>query len=412
MDNLKAEYKKAIESDKMYVLINLNIKNYRYIYYVYGIEYAQHFLLKIENAIKNTLLPDDTVSRMERDDFFILKSYTNIEELEKNYLITLVDAVFEIDDKYMYKNCYASLGLFLMNDKDHFCSFEEAMDKAIFSRISSKTLHSRTFNYEFYKPNLLAEYIESYRMEEITANARSKNLYEVYIQPKVDIRTQQIIGGEALLRLPYEGKQMPASDFMSILNKNGYIRLADLYVCEKVVKYMTERFHEGKRNVCISLNISNSYFYDELLLEDYCSIMNKYSMDTSYLELEFMETIKIDEQRLKQHVSDFHKHGFSCALDDFGNGYSNFNVLRTCNIDTVKIDRCFFIEPLNNETKKILNTMIHLIKYLGMKVIAEGVERKEDVEFLKTTECDAIQGFYFYKPMPMDEFFVLLDQQS
>ena len=115
---------------------------------------------------------------------------------------------------------------------------------------------------------------------------------------------------------------------------------------------------------------------------------------------------------MKQHVSDFHKHGFSCALDDFGNGYSNFNVLRTCNIDTVKIDRCFFIEPLNNETKKILNTMIHLIKYLGMKVIAEGVERKEDVEFLKTTECDAIQGFYFYKPMPMDEFFVLLDQQS
>ena len=115
---------------------------------------------------------------------------------------------------------------------------------------------------------------------------------------------------------------------------------------------------------------------------------------------------------MKEVVAQLRSAGFSCSLDDFGNGYSSFTVLLNANLDSVKLDRQFFVPNLNGDSKLIIQTVVRLIKSLGMKVIAEGVETKEHADFLDACGCDQIQGFYFYKPMPIGEFEALLDENS
>ena len=194
-----------------------------------------------------------------------------------------------------------------------------------------------------------------------------------------------------------------------MLNKNGFIRIIDYDVFKTVVEQLKERENRKKENVRISFNISNSFFKDVYYIDEYAKTVKENAIDPRYLEIEFMENIDIHKDILKKNIRIFHEMGFSCSLDDFGNGFSNFEILKECDLDIIKIDRCFFVDELSDLNKEILKTIIHLIKSIGMKVIAEGVERKEDVDFLASIGCDAVQGFYFYKPMPMEEFFSLLD---
>lgn len=406
--NLKQRYQEALHCDKHYALINMNIKKYRYMVYAYGRSHAKQVLNKVEYILRQHICEDDTLLKDDRDDFFILKTYETRLQLEKDWLYGVVDDLFEIDDPCACHNIYTSFGIFLLEDEG--CPFEEAFDKVKFCRLSCISIKMRVFCYEFYDENVLNNYLKKCRLEEITAQAKRDNQFQIYIQPKIDLKTRKICGGEALLRLFYDEQMIPVSDFLPVLNENGFIRLIDLNVCETIVRRIMERKEEGKKNVRISLNISNSYFYDEYFLEDYFDIMERYSMDTDFLEMEFMESIHMDEERLRYYIDAFHEKGFHCALDDFGNGYSNFNLLSSSNVDTVKIDRAFFTNRTDKHSREVLKTIVHLIKVIGMQTVAEGVEEKEDIDFLTEIGCDYVQGFYFYKPMPMEDFFQLLDE--
>ena len=407
---LKSRYLQAQQSNLMYAMVNMNIKKFRYMNYVHGKEKADQVLEDVMKVIQATLKEEDFAVRLQGDDFIILKSYDSRQELEFGWLRSLIDDLFEIENEVVFHNIYTSFGIYQIENK--IIKFEEALEKTIFSRIMTESMQKRVFCYEFYDEKMYQNYMDSCYLEEYTAKANRDGLYQVYIQPKVDTITKEIIGGEALLRLFDKNNTMiPISSFLPVLNKNGYIRNIDLVIMEKVLKKMDERILEGKRNVPISFNISNSFFYDEYLIRDYKAIADRYQINNDFIELEFMESIHMDEGKLKDYIEDFHEAGFRCALDDFGNGFSNFSLLKDCKLDIIKVDRCFFEKELDDDGKEILRTILHLIKYLGMGVVAEGVERKEDVEFLESIHCDAIQGFYFYQPMPMKDFFDLLDKK-
>ena len=141
-------------------------------------------------------------------------------------------------------------------------------------------------------------------------------------------------------------------------------------------------------------------------------VFEKYDIPKNLIEIEFMESISLnDTDRMKEVIAGFKEYGFKCSLDDFGNGYSSFNVLLNAELDIVKMDRQFFLNNLNGDNKLVIKTMIDLIHSLKMKVVAEGVELKEHVEYLKACGCDFVQGFYYYKPMPLNEFEKILDKQ-
>lgn len=353
----------------------------------------------LENAIQNFLADNEIIVRGEADDFFLLVSYISKKDFESNRLIELIDLIFDIDNNYIHRNIYTSFGIYFIDSKK--IKFEDALEKAQFCRLMSNSLDRRVFSYEIYEQSIYDNYMHCCYLEEYTAKAKDLGDYQVYIQPKIDLKTRKIIGGEALLRLQDHNKLLPASDFMPMLNKNGYVRIMDYYVFKSVVTALKERINQGKKNVKVSVNISNSFFKEDHYVNEYSKVIKEYNMDARYLEVEFMENINIHKGALKENIRAFHEMGVCCSLDDFGNGFSNFEVLKECDLDVIKIDRCFFIEEMNNLNKEILRTIIHLIKSIGMKVIAEGVERKEDVDFLASIGCDAVQGFYFYKPMPM-----------
>lgn len=410
VSDCKDFYCRAMASGKSYAMINMNIKKFRYMNHVYGREEADKILQDVEELIQAYLQPDDIITRKEADDFILLVSYTSRQELERIWLYKLVDSIFDIDNKYVYHNIYTSFGIYFIESAA--VPFAEAFEKARFCRLMCDSLDRRVFSYEIYKQATYDKYIRNCYLEEYTAKAKDQGMYRVYIQPKIDLKTRKIIGGEALLRLQDHENLLPASEFLPMLNKNGFIRIIDYYVFKTVVEQLKERENRKKENVRISFNISNSFFKDVYYIDEYAKTVKENAIDPRYLEIEFMENIDIHKDILKKNIRIFHEMGFSCSLDDFGNGFSNFEILKECDLDIIKIDRCFFVDELSDLNKEILKTIIHLIKSIGMKVIAEGVERKEDVDFLASIGCDAVQGFYFYKPMPMEEFFSLLDNPS
>ena len=410
MSKCNARYQKALRSNKQYALVNMNVKKFRYMNYAHGRIAANQILCDVEKTIRSFLKEDECIVRKDADDFIMLVTYTSKKDFEKIWLVNLVDVLFDIDNTLVHHNIYTSFGIVFMESKE--MDFEEAFEKAQFCRLMDESYDRRVFSYEIYRQSVYDEYMHSCYLEEYTAMAREKGMYQVYIQPKIDLKTREIVGGEALLRLFDHGKAIPVSEFLPILNKNGYIRMVDLYVFETVVKELKERDTQGKQNVRISFNVSNSFFNDEYFIRDYSDILERVDIDTKFLEIEFMESICTNEDKMKEYIQEFHEMGFQCSLDDFGNGFSNFNLLKDSKLDVVKIDRCFFTDEMSDEDKEILKTIMHLIKMVNMEVVAEGVERKEDIEFLSTIGCDTVQGFYFYKPMPMKDFFALLDEKN
>lgn len=410
MKELKVKYNNALRSEKNYALINMNIRKFRYFNYAYGAKAADQILRDVKKTISSFLQEDEAVIRKDADDFIILVAYTDRKDMESRWILQLIDLIFDIQNPYVYHNIYTSFGIYLIESKD--VTLEEAYERAQFCRIMSDSLDMRTFTYEFYDHKVYEDYMHSCYLEEYSAKAREQGLYQVYIQPKVDLKSDQIIGGEALLRLFDQGELIPVSKFLPMLNKNGYIRMVDMHVFETVVKEIEERMKHNRPNVRISFNVSNSFFNDACFIRDYTEILKRYEIDNRFLEIEFMESIGTNEAKMEEYVSAFHAMGICCSLDDFGKGFSNFSLLKDCKLDVIKVDRCFFEQVLDEANKEILKTIIHLIQFLGMEVVAEGVERKEDVAFLKSIGCDAVQGFYYYKPMPMKEFFSLLDEKN
>lgn len=253
-----------------------------------------------------------------------------------------------------------------------------------------------------------------YLMEERVSKAYQNKDFVVYLQPKVRLNDQKVIGAEALIRwFDEEGNMIPLSSFLPILNQNNYIRMLDIQTFEVCCELIADRLKNGEPMVPISFNISQSFFYDTKMMPDYMEVYNRYQIPREYIQFELMESISLnDTQQLVNVIDDFKKEGFTCLLDDFGNGYSSFGVLINSKLDILKMDRQFFVDPLNEKTANIIKTVIELAKQLHLEVIAEGVETQEYADFLKEVGCDVIQGFYFYHPMPIPELLSLLDKEK
>lgn len=408
---LQESYETIRKGSQPYVLVYMNIKNFRYYNTRYGATQGNELLKLIYHHIACFWKGKGIVSHLFADHFAaLLPQPKELEELYKE-LTELVDTLYRINDPRIYRELFLSYGIYEINSDT---CFDDALNLANLARKSSDTLYQRSSCVEVFDDLCRDTYLNHHELEIKTANAYKNYEFIPYLQPKVDTITQTIVGAEVLLRwIDHDGHFVPVSDFLPILNDNGYIELVDIDTFEIICKMLHEDILAHRPVVPISFNISKSYFYDPSIIEDYVRVFQKYDLPCELIEFELMESISLDDtKRLKEVISGFRQHGFHCSLDDFGNGYSSFNVLLNAELNAVKLDRQFFLNNLNGDSKMIIQTVIQLIKSLGMHVIAEGVETKEHVEFLRECDCDIIQGFYFYKPMPLDEFHKVLEQQS
>lgn len=229
--------------------------------------------------------------------------------------------------------------------------------------------------------------------------------FVVYAQPKCNIRTGKIVGLESLVRWqhPEKGIIMPG-EFIPLLERNGFITNLDVYMWEEVCKLLSKWIAEGSQVVPISVNVSRVDIYAIDVVQTLTEMVTRYELPLALLEIEITESAYAKEYFLMNRViGELREKGFRVLIDDFGSAYSSLNMLKDINVDILKLDMQFLAmtpESLQRGVG-ILDAIIRMAKWLGLQMIAEGVETSEQVEFLLELGCEYAQGYYFYKPEPI-----------
>ena len=244
-------------------------------------------------------------------------------------------------------------------------------------------------------------------VQEEQMNALKNEEFIVYYQPKYNPGTEKLCGAEALIRWqsPKHGF-VPPGRFIPIFEKNGFITEIDHYMLSHVARDMKQWQDAGMNCVPVSVNVSRAHFIETDLAEQIRDIVDEAGADRRLIEIELTESAFFDDKKaLVSTILKLKEYGFAVSMDDFGSGYSSLNSLKDMPLDILKIDAEFFRgESADTRGKIVVSETIKLAKSLNMRTVAEGVEIKEQVDFLAEQGCDMIQGFYFAKPMPKNEF--------
>ena len=229
----------------------------------------------------------------------------------------------------------------------------------------------------------------------------------VYYQPKYDPRTNELMGAEALIRWKTEDMGLVSPGrFIPIFEENGFITHIDHYMVSHVARDQKKWLDEGRKCVPVSVNISRAHFTESNLAEQICAMVDKEGTPHDLIEIELTESAFFDDKdAMIKTINQLKSCGFLVSMDDFGSGYSSLNSLKDMPLDILKLDAGFFRgEEGNSRTEIVVSEAIRLAKCLDMKTVAEGVEEKAQVDFLATEGCDMIQGYYYAKPMPKEEY--------
>jgi EAL domain-containing protein (putative c-di-GMP-specific phosphodiesterase class I) len=258
----------------------------------------------------------------------------------------------------------------------------------------------------FYDEQYRNEMLKTTEIEQDMNEALSGKQFLMYLQPKYNLETGKICGAEVLARWkhPVKGLIQP-NDFIPLFERNGFILKLDEYMWEEACKTLADWRAQGKTPVPLSVNISRYHIKNNDLVSVWKKLIRKYNIPTSDLTLEITETFFYDSSDLYDVLQRLQNMGFKLEVDDFGAGYSSLNMIRQIPVDTIKIDKDFLDKKLSTDKGKIvISHTIAMAKDLKLSVVAEGVETQEHVDFLKSSSCDIAQGFYFAKPMPLEDF--------
>lgn len=243
-------------------------------------------------------------------------------------------------------------------------------------------------------------------MEEELIDSIKRKEFTIHLQPKVDTKTEKLVGAEALVRKKGKDGLIMPDEFVPSYEESGIITILDLFVLEEVCK-LQKKWRENQFPLLpISLNESRMHMKDPKHISKLQYILDKYQANANLIELEMTETSVVEDIKLaKKAAISARNLGFIISMDDFGTGYSSFNILKDIDIDVLKIDKSFF-ENLeeNKKAQIIIETIVDMSQKLNIKTVAEGIETKGQVDFLKEIKCDMIQGYYYSRPLEIQKF--------
>jgi EAL domain-containing protein (putative c-di-GMP-specific phosphodiesterase class I) len=245
---------------------------------------------------------------------------------------------------------------------------------------------------------------EDKKMEDSFESAIENREFEVWYQPKFSPATCTIVGAEALVRWRRDGQLVPPGKFIPLFENNGMIRTLDEYVFREVCSEQKKLIDKGISVFPVSVNLSRASIYSVNVVDRYRQITDEVGIDPNLVPLEITESMAVDDDSLKALADEFHSKGFPLHMDDFGSGYSSLASLNRLHFDTLKLDKSLVDYIGNFGGDQLIKHTIALAKDLGMHVTAEGVENENQVTFLQEQNCDSIQGFYYSKPKPRDEY--------
>lgn len=392
-------------------MIFLDLDHFKLINDTLGHTIGDKLLIYVSKLLQMQIRESDTLSRIGGDEFVILlpniHSQKDVEFIAKKILESLYGQHF-IDSHQLYISTSIGIAIYPDTSKD----MDELITNADTAMYDAK--QDGRNNYKIYQKAMGNHISTQMKVEQDLKNAvNNKKELEVYYQAKVDAESGQITGAEALVRWnhPERGLVFP-DDFIGVAESTGIILELGNWIIEESISQVKEWNRLGYSNLKIAVNLSGRQFQDMNLVSFVASMIRKYAISPSQLEFEITETLSMSNVPATLRVLDELKNiGVSIAIDDFGTGYSSLSYLKQFPINTLKIDKSFVMDMIDDEGDKVIvQTIISMAHSLGFKTVAEGVESLEHVNLLRNMGCDELQGYYYSKAVTKYAFTLLLEQ--
>ena len=413
LDKIEEAIKSTQKNRKKFSVLSLGLDKFKEVNDTYGYEIGDMLLLEVASRLKEHIKGDDVLARFSGDKFVILHRNSTEKDTAElaNKILIHTKKVFNIKNIDIFTTF--SVGIV-------FCCEDlyEADQLLILAETAMyKAKDNGKNNYQFYNKMMTELISKKIELDRDIKNALQNEEFVVYFQPKVDARDGHVIGLEALIRWIHPEKGViPPGDFIPFCEETGLVSEIDKYMLiksmQQMQKWREEKIEFGK----VSVNVSAKKIESLNYIDELSSIIKDLQFDTSLLELEILEgqTMK-DAAKSIEILNAIRSLGISISIDDFGTGYSSLSYLKKLPVNKIKIDRSFIMDiPNNKKNEAIVKTIINLAENLNLELIAEGVETKEQLDFLVVNGCYNIQGYYFSKPLTVDAYkeFIVANSKS
>ena len=390
-------------SSKDIGFIQFDIRKFKIINDLYGEKFGDEVLDFIIKQLKEICHPEQFFINLHSDVFMVVTEYDKEEEL--------IELIHQLDDRVSsFKNVklQMSYGIYTVEDKQ--MELRQMSDRAAMTRKAAK--NNVLTNVLFYKEQFKEVLYNRKFIEENTQAAIMERQFMMYLQPKYSITHNKIIGAEALIRWrhPERGMIYP-NQFIPVIEENGFIKKVDYYIWQEACRFIKKCQQAGITSCPVSVNVSRIHLQDNECIQVLSDLIKQNGISKSLLELEITETA--DDQQISKKALQLKEEGYTLLMDAVGSSYSSLNILLETPFDVIKLDKKFMDNMMvSGKGRLLLEQVVLMASKLKLGLVAEGVETKEQVELLKNIGCDQVQGYYYAKPMPEDEFFELLKKQE
>ncbi|QKY68887.1 EAL domain-containing protein [Lentibacillus sp. CBA3610] len=365
-----------------------------------GYAFGDKLLKACAERFKTFLTPNIFIARMSGDEFLILKRCSNENTVAAfaDELMTAFERPIKIDDYEIFTSISIGISIYPENGK----TANDLIKHADSAMYVIKEKHGS--NYNIFESSISENFKAMLTMESELRKAVKYGQFELHYQPQKCLSSNKIVGMEALLRWKHPVKgYIPPDEFIGLAEKTGLIIDIGDWVLKEACRQNKAWQDKGLQRVIVSVNLSAKQFYQRGLVEKVEEVLKETEMEPDYLELEITETMAMtNEENILNTMHRLRSLGVKVSIDDFGTGYSSFKYLSVFPVTKLKIDK-MFINENREQNKAIVKSIIHMSHSLDMKVIAEGVETVDQLQFLTAERCDEMQGFYFSKPLPPEK---------
>lgn len=414
LDTFKAcvsEFLKFQEEGTKFALLYTDITHFERVNNLYGTHKADTLLIDLAKAISEIDFGLRLYCRSSADHFVALVDFVSKEKLQ--YELEEFCRAFNGVSLERFPEALPRLGIGVSVLEEKTDSIDNMIEMADQARNSLRS--SSTVSVAYFRPMDFDKYQRIKEIEKNMSKALENGEFAVYLQPKFEVMTKRMVGAEALVRwIREDGTMIYPDEFIPLFEKNGFINQLDFYMLEQVCAMMRRRLSEGKVCLPISINQSRVLLNSETYSKDIAFLLSSYQTPPALIELELTERIFSDSlEEMADVMGRLKELGIKWSIDDFGTGYSSLNLLKKLPVDVIKIDKTFLDETETSEVSRIIiRKTVELIQELDKMVVCEGVETEDQANYLKEIHCDVSQGYLYAKPMPMDQFEQLLDEQE